>query len=194
MLSSLTLSLLHSHNYIVLNRSCKTSILFYTVKSLSAAVLMVIRPLKFDCPLQAWIKAGLQLVVQIQMTPLASLVGGTHQLWTLLHTLKPDQFLQLIHLCGIMTTLRQENGKIYKTARIGSYTWSIMSENCKCCSVRREFNHLKNIKTFLSDINSNSDMALGFCSKLCILLSPAAWNLFMEPDRMRLKLNGVQDV
>lgn len=44
-------------------------------------------------------------------------MDSAHQPWMLLHAWKPDQFSQLIHLCDLMTTLRQETGEVNKTGR-----------------------------------------------------------------------------
>lgn len=73
---------------------------------------MAIQLLKFDCPLQDWMKAALWLVLYVQMIQLASLMDSTHQPQTMLLTWKPDQFSQLIRLCDLMTTHWEENGNV----------------------------------------------------------------------------------
>lgn len=75
---------------------------------------MFIQLFKFDCPLQDWMKATLQLVLYILMIQLASLMDSTHQPWMPLLTWNPDQFSQLIHLRDLVATMEkwaQQTGK-----------------------------------------------------------------------------------
>lgn len=57
------------------------------------------------------------LSVHTNEIQLASLMDSVHQPWMLLHAWKPDQFSQFIHLCDLMATLGEGNGKVNKSGR-----------------------------------------------------------------------------